>query len=410
MKSNVTIRADRLMGRLQELARIGAIPGDGVCRLAFSEEDRRGRDYVEKVMREQGLDVYIDAIGNLMGVRPGIHNDDVVLTGSHTDTVATGGRYDGSLGVLAGLEVVQTLNDAGIETNHPIGVVSFVNEEGVRFMPDMMGSHYMAGHISLGEVRRIHSAGGETIGQCIDRHAFAGSASLDRWPIRCFIELHIEQGPVLEEKGPVIGIVDRVQGISWREVTFAGQTNHAGVTPMDRRRDAGFAAASLAYQVRRLASEIEGLRATAGTLTLEPNLINVIAGKATVTIDMRHPDADPLSRAEERLQAIVHEIAAAERVDVVQKQLARVDPVEFAPQCLDSIEQATRRLGYAYAYLPSGAGHDAQIMASRWPSAMIFVPSRGGISHSVEEYTRPEHIEAGANVLLHALLDQASPA
>ena len=395
----------RLLDALDALARIGAVEGGGVARLAFTAADKAGRDFVEARMRAMGLAVSIDPAGNLLGVRAGRRDGPIVLTGSHTDTVACGGRYDGSLGVLAGLEVLQTLDDAGIETERPLGVASFVNEEGARFMPDMMGSLYLRGDLTIDRIRAIEDAGGETIGACMDRLAFAGTDDWRQRPFASFVELHIEQGPVLETEGLDVGIVERAQGLAWYEIRFAGNANHAGATPMAMRQDAGYAAARLTTGLREMAGD--SLRTTAGSMRWTPNLINVIAGEAVVTADLRHPDDDALRAAEQRLDVLCRDIAVAEGVAVSLHPLARMAPAAFDAGCIDAISRAVENLGYATRRMTSGAAHDAQVLASMMPAAMIFVPSRGGISHNAAEYTAPEHIEAGANVLLHTLLIQA---
>ena len=405
----IRINGNRLSQELGALSTIGALPGGGVCRLAFSEDDKRGRDFVEHRMRGLGLNVLIDPIGNILGIRPGRGSDRLVLTGSHTDTVGTGGKYDGSLGVLAGLEVIQTLNEHQVETHHSIGVVSFVNEEGVRFMPDMMGSLYLSGQLDLDTVRAIKGPDGTSIGECLDENEYAGT---DEWPlylIQSFIELHIEQGPVLLENKATIGIVDSVQGILWKKVTLKGESNHAGVTPMHRRKDAGYVAASIATYVRELTTEIEGLRATVGVLSLMPNLINVIAGQATLTIDVRHPEKNRLYESMNLVLEKIGELCAREGVVAEIVDLAEVDPVRFDESCIKLVQKAAHEFRYPSMPIISGAGHDAQIMASKWPASMIFVPSQGGISHNINEYTTLDHVEAGANVLLHTLLAQANP-
>ena len=398
------VNAPRLLKHLDQLAQIGRIPGDGVCRLAFSEEDKAGRDYVEHRMRALGMQVSIDSIGNILGIRPGQSDGPVVLTGSHTDTVATGGRFDGSLGVLAALEVIERLNEEQITTEKPVGVVSFVNEEGVRFMPDMLGSLFLRGDLSVEEVRDIVGIDGTTIGQNLDKTGYAGQDDFRGIDIAHFIELHIEQGPWLETENKTIGVVDRVQGIRWLEFTFDGIANHAGATPMFMRKDAGLVAGALTCAVRELVDEIGGdQRATVGAITLKPNLINVIARQATVTVDLRNPDPAMLSKAEAHIVQKAHDIAAQEGVGVSVRKLADVVPVTFNQQSVAAIERAANALGLSHQKMISGAAHDAQILAGKYPAAMIFVPSKNGISHNVEEYTSPEHIEAGANVLLHTI-------
>lgn len=406
--TDLRVNGNRLLFQLDELAKIGAIDGGGVCRLAFSREDKAGRDYIEARMRALGLDVSIDGIGNMLGIRAGTEPGPVVVTGSHTDTVGTGGRYDGSLGVLAGLEVIKVLNEAGVKTRHPIGVISFVNEEGVRFMPDMMGSLFLRGDLTIEEARAIAGIDGSTIGQNLDQQDYAGKDDFSTLDIGAFIELHIEQGPVLEAQNLQIGIVDRVQGITWLAYTFKGSANHAGATPMDMRHDAGYAAGALAYRVRHMAAGMgQGQRATIGSINLSPNLINVIAQEASVTVDLRNPNAERLAEAEAQVERIAQQIAEEAKVVVNRKVLAHVAPETFDPACVNAIKRSVDVLGYSSTRLISGAAHDAQILASRWPAAMIFVPSKDGISHNVQEYTAPVHLEAGANVLLHTLVDIA---
>lgn len=405
MPHALRIDADRLNTALEDLARIGARGDGGVTRLAFSDAQKAGRDHVEARMRALGLDVRIDAIGNMIGIRAGREDGPVVLTGSHTDTVGTGGRYDGALGVLAGLEVVATLNDAGLATRRPLAVVDFVNEEGVRYMPDMMGSQVFEGRLRLEDARAAVGTDGTTLGDEVDRLGFAGPDAFDALDVHSFVELHIEQGPVLESEGLTIGVVDGVQGITWLVFRLRGQANHAGTTPMSMRKDAGYVAASIAQEARRLAHEVGGAqRVTVGSIAFEPNLVNVIPEEARVTVDLRNPDPARLADAEARLRQYARACAADEGVEIRIDDLTRVPPVTFDEVIVAEVERAAARLGYAARRMPSGAGHDAQILAARWPTAMIFVPSVGGISHNVHEYTRPEHVRAGADVLLQTLL------
>ncbi len=379
-----------------------------MCRLAFSDEDKAGRDYIEQYMRALGMDVAIDAIGNILGIRAGRSDGPVVLTGSHTDTVGTGGRFDGSLGVLAALEVIECLNEEQVTTEKSVGVVSFVNEEGVRFMPDMLGSLFLRGDVSVDQVRGIVGIDGSTIGENLDRTEYAGPDDFRDIEIAHFIELHIEQGPWLETENKTIGVVDRVQGIRWLEFTFDGVANHAGATPMFMRKDAGLVAGALTCAVRDLVDEIGGdQRATVGAITLKPNLINVIAKQAVVTVDLRNPDPVLLDKAEALIKQKAQDIAEKEGVVVSVRKLADVVPVTFDVQCVSAVERAANELDLPYQKMISGAAHDAQILAGKYPAAMIFVPSKNGISHNVEEYTAPEHIEAGANVLLHTVMDLA---
>ena len=404
--ANLAVDGRRLGARIEALGRIGALPGGGVCRLALSEEDRQARDLLVRWMEELGLEVRIDAIGNIFGLRRGREAGPPVTTGSHIDTVRTGGLYDGALGVLAGLEVVDVLNRAGIETRHPLMVAAFTNEEGARFPPDMMGSLVHVGDLALEEALATEGIDGETVGSCLERIGYAGKAPVGCPEARAFLELHIEQGPVLEREGITIGAVEGVQGISWQAFTFRGRSSHAGTTPMAMRRDAGLVAARTVAFLRRLAAEIGGDQvATAGSLRFSPDLVNVVPERAELTVDLRNTDEGRLREAERRLAAFVEEAAAQEGVAVASRSLARFPPVTFDPAMVARVEAAARRLGHAVRRLPSGAGHDAQIMARVCPTAMIFVPSVGGVSHNVEESTRPEDVTAGAAVLLEVLLE-----
>jgi N-carbamoyl-L-amino-acid hydrolase len=402
------INIDRLMNRIDTLAGIGAVAGGGVCRLALSDEDRQGRDLVARWMRDLGLAVTTDRIGNLVGFRSGSEACPPVLTGSHIDTVATGGRYDGSLGVLAGLEVIATLNEAGITTRKPLGVAFFTNEEGARFAPDMMGSGVHQGFLDLEEMLDIRGIDGRRVGDALAEIGYAGTEPVGSFRADSFLELHVEQGPVLEQEGCTIGAVEGVQGISWTEYRLTGTSNHAGTTPMHLRRDAGYVAAAVAVEARRLAKEMGGSQvATVGLTELKPNLVNVIAAEALLTLDLRNTDEKLLQAAEARLNEAIERIASEEGVGISSRRLARFEPVMFAPDMINLVEDTARRLGHSVKRLPSGAGHDAQMFAPNCPTGMIFVPSQGGISHNVTEYTAPEDIRAGADVLLQALLSRA---
>jgi N-carbamoyl-L-amino-acid hydrolase len=408
MRHNLRVDGARLSSRLAQLAEMGALPGGGVCRLALSDADKAGRDLVVRWMREQGLAVSIDAIGNVVAVRAGKEDGAPVMMGSHIDTVATGGRYDGALGVLAGLEVLSSLDDASIVTRRPLAVAFFTNEEGSRFQPDMFGSLVFTGVLPLEQALATKGVDGAVAGEELSRIGYAGAAPVGKPKVHAYVELHVEQGPVLEAEGFRIGAVEGVQGISWSEFTFAGQSNHAGTTPMRMRRDAAYVAAAVAVFVRKLALEIGADQvATVGALTLSPNLVNVVADRAVMTVDLRNTDNDKLEQAERRLAAFVAETAAAEGVAVTRRTLARFDPVAFAPHLVARVEAIAKEAGLAVRRLPSGAGHDAQMLAAVCPACMIFVPSAGGVSHNIEEYTGPDDLAAGAAVLLRLVSELA---
>jgi N-carbamoyl-L-amino-acid hydrolase len=405
ISTELRIDAKRLAARLEALGAVGAIAGGGVCRLALTAEDRAGRDLVAGWMRELGLSVTVDAIGNVIGVREGLESGAPVMAGSHIDTVRTGGRYDGNLGVLGALEVIQTLNDAGLTTRRPLAVAFFTNEEGARFNPDMMGSLVYVGGLPLDEALATVGIDGESVGDCLKKIGYDGPAPCGQPEVHAYVELHVEQGPVLDLDGITIGAVEGVQGISWTEFAVLGVSNHAGTTPMRLRHDAGYVACAIANHAREIARSLGGDQvATVGAIKLSPNLVNVIANQAVFTVDLRNTDEAVLQDAERRLHAFAAEVAKAEGVELSHRSLARFEPVAFNPHVVNLVEATARRLGHTVRRLPSGAGHDAQMLARICPAGMIFVPSVAGISHNVKEFTALPDLEAGANVLLHTLL------
>ncbi len=408
MGAPLTVNASRLLRRLDELGRLGGAPDGGVSRLALSDEDKLGRDRLVAWMNEIGLDVRIDQVGNLLGFRAGESDEAPVLFGSHLDSVRAGGRYDGAYGVLAALEVLQTLQEGGVRTRRPLLMAAFTNEEGARYAPDMQGSLAFVGDLSVDEALAVTGFDGSNFGEELRRIGYAGDfpcASVR--PYAC-VELHIEQGPVLEKEGICIGAVEAIIGISWQEVTLRGAANHAGTTPMDLRRDAGLAAARIAAYLRDLAAELgPDQRATCGMIAFRPNVINVIPGEARLSVDLRNPDEAVLRQAEQRLAAFIQRVAAEERVEAETRRLVYVAPARCDPDVVAVIEAAAASLGLSCRRMTSGAGHDAQILARRFPTAMIFIPSRGGVSHSPAEYSSPDDLAAGANVLLQTVLKLA---
>jgi N-carbamoyl-L-amino-acid hydrolase len=403
--ADLRISFPRLRARLDALGELGAIAGGGSCRLALTDADKEGRDLVVTWMTDLGLRIDIDGIGNVVGTWPPDRHDPPVLSGSHIDTVATGGRYDGCLGVLAGLEVLETVIAAGIETERPLAVAFFTDEEGSRFAPDMLGSLVFAGGMSVEDAWSAVGIDGAVLGDELTRIGYAGTAPCPTRPPAAYVELHIEQGPVLEAEGFTIGAVTGVQGISWTELTITGQSNHAGTTPMAMRHDAGYAAARIAMFARDLATEVgPPLVATVGRIDLHPNLVNVVAARARLTVDVRHTDDAVLVEAERRLDACLDEVVSDEGLTIERKRLARFDPVAFDEEVVALVETVAEEHGHAVRRLPSGAGHDAQMLARICPSGMVFVPSVNGISHNPAEHTDDGDLEAGANVLLHCLL------
>ena len=410
------IRAERLLADLEALAAVGDTGDGGNCRLALTDDDAGGRELVVGWMRALGLDVRIDRIGNVVATRAGAHRSDdpaealaPVMTGSHIDTVRTGGRYDGTLGVLAGLEVVRALDDAGVRTRRPLAVAFFTDEEGSRFAPDMLGSLVYAGGLPLEDALEIVGIDGAVLGDELERIGWAGDAAVPGPAPHAYVELHIEQGPLLEEQGVTIGAVTGVQGISWQELTLTGQSNHAGTTPMRLRRDAGLAAAHVAVAVRHLATDLGGHQVgTVGRIDLHPNLVNVVAARAAMTVDLRNTDEAVLAASERGLRATVDEIAATEGVTAAWRELARFAPVAFDDDVVALVERTAADRGLSVMRMPSGAGHDAQMIARMCPTGMVFVPSRAGISHNPAEYTEPDDLAAGCQVLADVLVELAS--
>ena len=407
--SNLRINIDRLVASIEDLAEIGAIDGGGVCRMALSDEDRRGRDLVVGWMRKLGLDVTIDQLGNVIGIRAGLESGKPVMTGSHIDTVASGGRYDGNLGVLAGLEVIATLNEAEITTRKPIGVGFFTNEEGSRFAPDMMGSGVHQGAFDVKSMLDVVDIDGARVGDELEKIGYAGETLTGDFHADSFVELHIEQGPILELEDYEIGAVEGVQGISWNEYRIIGTANHAGTTPMRLRHDAGYVAAAISVEARRLANEMGGNQiGTVGVTKLNPGLINVIAKEALITVDLRNTDEQKLQEAEYTMTSFIEQICKAEGVTFESRILARFEPVSFDKEMVSLVSNIASTLGNRVKSMPSGAGHDAQMFAPNCPTAMIFVPSRNGISHNVSEFTEPRHLQAGADVLLQIMLQKSA--
>ena len=411
----LSIDIDRLWRRLEALGEIGAVHGPngerGCARLALTDADRDGRDLVVTWMRDLGLDVTIDAIGNVVATRPGADpTAAAVMMGSHIDTVRTGGRFDGNLGVLAGIEVIETLAQHGVVTDHPVSVAFFTDEEGARFAPDMLGSLVYVGGMAVEEALDVRAADdGARLGDELERIGYAGPTPCPAAAApHAYVELHIEQGPVLEDEGLTIGVVTGVQGISWTELTITGQSAHAGTTPMRLRHDPGYVAAAITTGVRSIAQRMGGSQvATVGRIDVTPNLVNVVPAQIVMTVDLRNTDEALLQEAEAEFRSLCDELAQAEGVSITSRTLARFEPVVFDASMVDRVEAAAGERGLSSRRMPSGAGHDAQMLARVCPTSMVFVPSANGLSHNIAEYTAPADIEAGANVLLDVVLDLA---
>jgi len=404
---NLRVDGDRLMRRLFTLAKIGDTGDGGARRLALSDEDRAGRDLLCSWIRDLGLELHIDPIGNIVGVLPGTEPGPAVILGSHIDTVATGGKYDGALGVMAGLEVLNVLKDAGVTPKRTMAVIAFTGEEGARFAPDLLGSCVWTGDMTVEEAYASTDVDGKTAGAEVRRIGYAGSAAPGFLKAHAYLELHIEQGPVLHAEGGGLGAVTGVQAITWLEAIVEGEPNHAGTTPMAYRRDATYAAARLAVEARETTRTIPGQVANVGCFTAEPGNVNVVAKRVRMTIDLRNPDDARAAQAEARVRALAADLERTERVKITFTDLARFPSVAFDEGLVATIETAARALGHGVRRMPSGAGHDAQMMASVAPTAMIFVPTRDGKSHTPEEHAEPHDIAAGANVLLAAALTVA---
>lgn len=401
--SNYSIDVERLLLRIRTLGAIGRDNDGRLARLAASDADKLGRDQLVSWLKGADLDVVVDRIGNIFGIwKPeGVHDQQPLLLGSHIDTVINAGIYDGCFGVLSALEVIETLKTAGFQPSRPIAVVAFTNEEGVRFAPDMVGSLVSAGGFDVDEALAAVGIDGRRLGDELARIGYAGVEQPGFLKPHAYLELHIEQGPVLERENISIGAVESLQGISWQKVTIDGQANHAGTTPISMRRDAGLAAARVNTFLRDRAKASESRTvATVGTIRFEPNAINVIPSRATFTIDLRDPNEDSLQEQEAALSAFFDSLTEEEHVTISVERLARFQPVQFDQRIVALIEQAARDRGLTSKRMTSGAGHDAQMIARIAPTAMIFVPSVGGISHSPKEFTPDAALVAGANILV----------
>ena len=395
----------RLEQTIEELGRVGATERGGLTRLALSDEDRRGRDLMVEWMRQAGLRVSVDQMGNIFGERPGQPGHPPVMLGSHVDSVPTGGKYDGQLGVLCALETIRTLNDHRVSTRHPVTLVIFTNEEGARFQPAMLASGVMAGKIALEDAYNARDKDGLRLVDELERIGYLGPEPCVPRPLRAYLELHIEQGPVLEEEGLAVGVVEGIVAIAWSRLTLHGVQDHAGPTPMRIRHDALVAAAEVVSGVRGIAREIGGdLVTTVGNLTVAPNIVNAIPGRVTLSIDMRDPKDATLDRALPMLDRVVRQACEREGVTYQLEHYWRVPSTPFDREVVDAVERAARAVGARHRRIRSGAGHDAQYMAAIGPAGMVFVPSRDGRSHCEEEFTPLEDIEHGANTLLGAAL------
>jgi N-carbamoyl-L-amino-acid hydrolase len=408
---NLTVNGERLWASLMELARIGATEKGGVCRLAGTDLDAQARRLFIRWCEEAGCTVTVDRIGNIFARRAGRDLSLApIMTGSHLDTQPTGGRFDGAYGVMAGLEVVRTLNDLGYETEAPIEIVAWTNEEGSRFSPAMVGSGAFTGVFRLEEALATpdNNAPDLTLGGELARIGFAGAAPVGDHPVSAYFEAHIEQGPILEAAGLPIGVVTGAQGQRWYEITVIGQEAHAGPTPMPRRRDALVGAARMIDAVNRIGhAHAPYACATVGFIQSSPNSRNTIPGRVFFTVDFRHPEDATLTAMDRELRDACAEAAATQNLEVEVKEFWYFPPTPFAPKLVGAVREAATAQGFANQDIISGAGHDAVYMARVAPTAMIFVPCVGGISHNEIEDAKPDDLTAGCAVLLNAVLESA---
>lgn len=404
--TNISIDGARLWQSLMDMSQVGATPNGGVRRLALSDEDKEGRDVFIAWCKAAGCTIRIDAMGNIFARRAGL--DDTlppIMTGSHLDTVPTGGKFDGALGVLAGLEVFRTLEDLGYRTNAPLEVVVWTNEEGSRFSPAMVSSAVFAGVMPMEEAKARSDKNGLTLGGELERIGYLGAEPVGGRPVSAFFELHIEQGPILEAEGRTIGAVTAVQALRWYEIRLTGQEAHAGTTPMEARRDALLGAADIIREVDAIAKRAGPAgRGTVGFIEAGPNGRNVITGDVFMCVDLRHPNDGVLSSMGDALSATVGRVADSLGLSSMLKQVVHTPAVAFDEACVSVVRDAAERRGYAWQPIISGAGHDAVHLARVAPTAMIFVPCRGGLSHNEAEWATPEDCAAGCAVLLDALL------
>jgi beta-ureidopropionase / N-carbamoyl-L-amino-acid hydrolase len=406
MPSNLRIDPERLWSSLMETAAIGGTAKGGINRQTLTEHDAVVRAWFKRETEALGCRVTVDEVGNMFALRPGRHSGLApIALGSHLDTQPTGGKFDGNLGVLGALEAMRTLVAAGYETNAGIVVVNWTNEEGARFAPAMLGSGVYAGVYSRAKADATADINGVLFGEALDGIGWRGEMKTGAMPLSAYLELHIEQGPILEAEDKTIGVVTGVQGVRWYEVAITGRESHAGTTPMPRRRDAFVGCARLAVEVQKIAlARAPTAVATVGRVEVEPNSINVIPGMVRMTVDLRHHDDAVLQDMETSLHAAIEQIALDDKVEIALKKVQDLAAVKFHPDCIAAVRAGADALELAHRDIISGAGHDACHMSRITPTSMIFVPCKDGLSHNEAEGATLEHCAAGAQVLLEAAL------
>ena len=401
----LSINGERLISSIREMGAAGFDPKTGGrTRLALTDADKKGRDLLCRWMREEGLEVKIDQIGNIFGVRDGADPSELpVMIGSHIDTVRDAGMFDGVYGVLGGLEVIRTLNDNKVRTRIPLALAAFTNEEGARFQPDMMGSLYYTGTVSLEELMSAKDDDGLTVGEELERIGYKGNETVRAGR---YVELHIEQGPRLYAAGLPIGVVEGIQGLAWWSGEYCGESNHAGSTPMYMRKDALLAAAELATEAEKLALRIgNGSVATMGRISPKPDIINIVPGKCSFTIDFRQFERGLFEEGKREVEKLIAACAEKRGLKCNFRKAAEAPPVVFDSDMVGLVERTAAKVGLGSGRMVSGASHDAQFLSPFCPTVMIFVPSKGGRSHCPEEWTEAKDLENGCNVLLHSVLE-----
>lgn len=410
--SNLQIDSARMWGTIHETAKFGATPKGGVRRLTLGQEDKQVRDWFRKACEDAGLEVHVDTLGSMFGLRKGRDMSKAPIgVGSHLDTQPTGGKYDGILGTLAALEMVRTLNDAGIETEIPICICNWTNEEGSRFAPAMMASAAYVGDFTVDDILSRKDIDGVSVGEALDSIGYRGESPVGEQKFSGFVELHIEQGPILEAENKTIGVVDSGQGVLWYDGKITGFESHAGTTPMPLRRDA-LATLSEIVLAMEAAAKKHGPMAvgTVGEAVIASPSRNVIPGEIAFTMDCRSADAGIMDTLDKDLRAAISEISARRKVDVKLDLVWRKPPTHFDPKLVDAVESAAQMLGYSHRRITSGAGHDACNLNTKIPAAMVFVPCKDGISHNELEDATQTDCAAGANVLMHTVLALAGVA
>lgn len=399
-----TINSHRLNERIQQMAQIGGLSNGGVKRLTLTNEDKAARDLFASWVQSLGMKMVTDEIGNMFGILEGEDKKRFIGIGSHLDSVPTGGKYDGPLGVLGALEVAETIIENNIKLKHSLVIANYTNEEGVRFFPDMMGSLAHANPEKVKDYHQSQDKDGITVLDALKKIGYYGNTKCGSIPYDYFIEVHIEQGPILESNQSDIGVVKGVQAIYWTKLTIEGKSAHAGTTPIAARKDTLYALGRLSNYARQLCSEIDNQLITIGSVEVFPNVINVVPEKVVATLDVRNPSDEHLSKALLKLEEFMATDESFLNLRVHSEKLVHVPAVAFHQDVTNAITESCTRLGLKYLTMHSGAGHDAQILATRYPAAMIFIPSKDGISHAVDEYSTPEQITNGVNVLLHTIL------